>query len=131
LVNSGGVPNRINVAVALANNQINGTNFDPLRLVSSEVAASPDRMTSQLAGLIVHTELSADSLRAVRAGLVEQPAVAAGGMARPAIDTGQRPAQRPVAVPVNAASTNDAAAERRRIAQVIGLLMGTTEFQRK
>ncbi|HXU35794.1 MAG TPA: DUF1800 domain-containing protein [Blastocatellia bacterium] len=130
-VNTGVFFNRINFAVALANNQINGTNFDPLRLVSSEVAASPDRLTSQLAGLIVHTELSADSLRAVRAGLADQPAVAATSTPRPAIDTGQRPPQRPVAAPINAASTNDAAAERRRIAQVIGLLMGTTEFQRK
>ncbi len=130
-VNTGVFFNRINFAVALANNQINGTNFDPLRLVSKEVVASPDRMTSQLAGLIVHTELSADSLRAVRAGLADQPAVAATGMARPAIDNGQRPAQRPVAAPVNTASMPDAAAERRRIAQVIGLLMGTTEFQRK
>jgi hypothetical protein len=32
-----------------------------------------------------------------------------------------------MAVPVNAASTTDASAERRRIAQVIGLLMGTAE----
>jgi uncharacterized protein (DUF1800 family) len=130
-VNTGVFFNRINFAVALANNQINGTIFDPLRLVSSEVAANPDRLTSQLAGLIVHTELSADSLRAVRAGLADQPAVAATGMARPAIDNGQRPAQRPVAAPINAASTTDTPAERRRIAQVIGLLMGTSEFQRK
>lgn len=142
-VNTGVFFNRINFAVALANNQINGTNFDPLRLVSSEVAASPDRMIRQLAGLVVHTELSADSLRAVRAGLADQPALAAASMPRPAIDNGlrptqrpaqspaQSPAQRPMAAPRNAASTNDAAGDRRRIAQVIGLLMGTTEFQRK
>jgi uncharacterized protein (DUF1800 family) len=126
-VNTGVFFNRINFAVALANNQINGTSFDPMRLVSTDVAANSDQLTSQLAGLIVHTELSADSLRAVRAGLADQPPVAATSIARPAMNTGQRP----VAVPVNAASTTDAAAERRRVAQVIGLLMGTAEFQRK
>ena len=125
-VNTGVFFNRINFAVALANNQINGTSFDPMRLVASEVAENPDRLTSQLAGLVVHTELSADSLRAVRAGLADQSSTAAADVSRPAMNTGQRP----VAVPVNAASPN-VSAERRRIAQVIGLLMGTAEFQRK
>src|SRR4030088_2422737 len=87
-VNTGVFFNRINFAVALANNQINGTSFDPIKLVSNDVAASTDRLASQLAGLIVHTELSTDSLRAVRAALSEQPPVAATGMPRPAIDTG-------------------------------------------
>jgi len=130
-VNTGVFFNRINFAVALANNQINGTNFDPFRLVSNDVAASPDRVTSQLAGLIVHTELSTDSQRAVRAGLTEQPPIAATGMARPAIDTGERPVQRPASSRQLPASTTDAAAERRLIGQVIGLLLGTAEFQRK
>ncbi len=130
-VNTGVFFNRINFAVALANNQINGTSFDPMRLVSTDIAANSDQLTSQLAGLIVHTELSADSLRAVRAGLADQPPVAATSAARPAMNHSQTTGQRPVAVPVNAASTTDAGGERRRIAQVIGLLMGTAEFQRK
>lgn len=138
-VNTGVFLNRINFAVALANNQINGTNFDPMRLVSTDVVTNSDQLTSQLAGLIVHTELSADSLRAVRAGLADQAPVAATSVARPAMSSGQvpvqrpdlAPGQRPVAVPVNAASTTDAFGERRRIAQLIGLLMGTAEFQRK
>jgi uncharacterized protein (DUF1800 family) len=133
-VNTGVFFNRINFAVALANNQINGTNFDPLKLVSNEVAASPDRadqLTNQLAGLIVHTELSTESIRAVRAGLAEQPSVAATSLARPAMSNSQPPNPRPAASPINTAPTTDAAAERRRIAQVIGLLMGTAEFQRK
>jgi uncharacterized protein (DUF1800 family) len=126
-VNTGVFFNRINFAVALANNQINGTSFDPMRLVSKDVVDNSDQLTNQLAGLIVHTELSSDSLRAVRAGLEAQPSVAAVSTPRPAMDTGQRPA----ANPVSAASRTDAPGERRRIAQVIGLLMGTAEFQRK
>lgn len=134
-VNTGVFFNRINFAVALGNNQINGTGFDPSRLVSHEGAASPnrldspdtlDQLTNQLAALIVHTELSRDSLRAVRAGLAEQPPVAATTVDRPAMNNTQRPA-----TVINAGSTTAGAAERRRIAQVIGLLMGTAEFQRK
>jgi uncharacterized protein (DUF1800 family) len=126
-VNTGVFFNRINFAVALANNQINGTSFDPMRLVSADIATDSDRLMSQLAGLIVHTELSADSLRAVRAGLADQPPAAATSVARPAMNQSQRP----VSLPVKAASTIDAAAARRRVAQAIGLLMGTAEFQRK
>jgi uncharacterized protein (DUF1800 family) len=114
-MNTGVFFNRINYAVALANNQINGTRYDPLRLVASETAANADTLTSQLSALIVHTELSADSLRAVLAGLAEQSApVNAASAARPAMNTGERPEM-----------------VSRRIAQVIGLLMGSTEFQRR
>ena len=134
-VNTGVFFNRINFAVALANNQINGTRFDPMRLVSSDVATHSDQLTNQLAGLIIHTELSADSLRAVRAGLADQSPAAATSVARPAMDhsqtASQTTGQRPVVASVNAASMTDAGGERGRIAQVIGLLMGTAEFQRK
>jgi uncharacterized protein (DUF1800 family) len=127
-VNTGVFFNRINFAVALANNQIPGTSYDPMRLVSTEAAANQDELTNQLAALIVHTELSADSLRAVRTGLAEQaPATTAAGAARPAMDSGQRPEM----VPARAPSPIEASPERRRIAQAIGLLMGTAEFQRK
>ena len=126
-VNTGVFFNRINYAVALANNQINGTRYDPLRLVATEPAANPDALTSQLSALIVHTELSNESLRAVRAGLTEQPApVTAAGAARPAMNGGDQPEM----VPVRAAAP-DMNPERRRIAQVVGLLMGTAEFQRR
>jgi uncharacterized protein (DUF1800 family) len=126
-VNTGVFFNRINYAVALANNQINGTRYDPMRLVSTEVAGNINELTNQLAALIVHTELSPDSLRAVHAGLAEQtPTVATAGGARPAMSSGDRPET----VPVKAASS-DSNPERRRIAQVIGLLMGTAEFQRR
>jgi uncharacterized protein (DUF1800 family) len=126
-VNTGVFFNRINYAVALANNQINGTRYDPMRLVSTEVLGNVNELTNQLNALIVHTELSPDSLRAVHAGLAEQtPTVAIAGGARPAMNSGERPET----VPVKAASS-DTNPERRRIAQVIGLLMGTAEFQRR
>ena len=120
-VNTGVFFNRINYAVALANNQINGTRYDPLRLVASESAINVDAMTSQLSALIVHTELSAESLRAVRNGLTgpaPDPATP-----RPAMDSG--PARQPVP------AVAEANPERRRIALLVGLLMGTAEFQRR
>ncbi|MEK6407302.1 MAG: DUF1800 domain-containing protein [Acidobacteriota bacterium] len=127
-VNTGVFFNRINYAVALASNQINGTNYDPLRLVSTEAVGNLNELTNQLAALIVHTELSPESLGAVRAGLAEQGSpVTAASAARPAMNAGERAEM----LPVKAASTSDANTERRRIAQVIGLLMGASEFQRR
>ena len=120
-VNTGVFFNRINHSVALASNQINGTSYDPFRLVSIESTANPDTLTSQLAALIVHTELSPESLRAVRNGLNSRPSDAAA--LRPAMNDGQpvRPVQAKV-------ETNP---EQRRISLLIGLLLGTAEFQRR
>jgi len=127
-VNTGVFFNRINYAVALANNQINGTSYDPMRLVATEAAANPDMLTSQLSALIVHTELSPDSIRAVRAGLADQPpAPTIANAARPAMNSGERPEM----VPVKASSAPDTNPERRRVAQLVGLLIGTAEFQRR
>jgi uncharacterized protein (DUF1800 family) len=127
-VNTGVFFNRINYAVALANNQINGTSYDPMRLVATEAAANPDMLTSQLSALIVHTELSPESIRAVRAGLADQPPAATiANAARPAMNSGERPEM----VPVKASSAPDTNPERRRIAQLVGLLIGTAEFQRR
>ena len=125
-VNTGVFFNRINFAVALANNQINGTTYDPSRLVATDVTGNPDTLTSQLSALIVHTELSAESLRAVRAGLVEQSPPVNAANARPAVNTGARPE----AVPARATPV-DMNPERRKIAQVAGLLLGSAEFQRR
>src|SRR6185295_8210906 len=126
-VNTGVFFNRINYAVALANNQINGTSYDPLRLVAAESTASVDALMSRLSALIVHTELAPESLRAVRAGLADQSTpVTAAGAARPAMNNGERPAIVPARTP--APETNP---DRRRISQLVGLLMGTSEFQRR
>jgi uncharacterized protein (DUF1800 family) len=128
-VNTGVFFNRLNFLVALANNQIAGTRFDPSRLISNELAASVDEATSKLAALIVHTDLSADSLRAVRTGLEEQTA-----SAKPAVidDRALKQAvgEGPAIMQVSSNSPLDPSAARR-VSQIVGLLMGTTEFQRK
>lgn len=120
-VNTGVFFNRINYAVALANNQIQGTGYDPMRLVTAELASNADHLTHQLAALIVHTELSSESLHAVRAGL-DAPTPDAAAL-RPAVNSA------PPRQPIQARA--EVAPERRRIAQAVGLLMGTAEFQRK
>jgi uncharacterized protein (DUF1800 family) len=126
-VNTGVFFNRINYAVALANNQINGTSYDPLRLVSAETAGNVDTLTNRLSALIVHTELAPVSIRAVRAGRADQSApVTDAGAARPAINNGGRPQMVPTKTAVP-----DANPTRRRITQLVGLLMGTAEFQRR
>ncbi|MEK6301700.1 MAG: DUF1800 family protein [Acidobacteriota bacterium] len=128
-VNTGVFFNRINFAVAFANGQINGTSYDAARLVSNEAAASVDQLASQLAPMIVHTELSTESRRAVLAGLAAQtPASPLPGKpaeVRPAVAN----AASPTMVAVKAGAPD--AETRKRIAQVIGLLFGASEFQRR
>lgn len=112
-VNTGVFFNRINFVVTFANNQIAGTGYDPARLLSTEMIADADKSTSQLAALVVHTELSASRSRAVLDALGNQAAES----------------QRNI-VPVTAGAS-DANTARVRIAQIIGLLFGTSEFQRR
>jgi uncharacterized protein (DUF1800 family) len=122
-VNTGVFFNRINFAVAFANRQIAGTGYDPARLVS--MTGSDDEIMAQLAALITHTELSADSRRAVLAGLAQQAPTTAS-QPQPAIADGRKPAP----VPVKADGKLDTAAQQR-LAQLIALLFGTAEFQRR
>jgi hypothetical protein len=126
-VNTGVFFNRINYAVALANNQINGTSYEPTRLVSSETVAAPDQLMNQLTALLVHTQLSAESARAVRTALsVPADQEIAASAARPSMNRGARPE------PVQPKTANaDMNLEKRRISQAIGLLLGTAEFQRR
>ncbi|HST20761.1 MAG TPA: DUF1800 domain-containing protein, partial [Blastocatellia bacterium] len=111
-MNTGVFLNRLNFAVALANNQIQGTSYDPARLASMD--ASADEITNQMSALIVHTELSTESRSAVTKGFAQQSAEAAAG-------------NKPDIVPVKAT----AQPARRRMSQIIGLLFGTAEFQRR
>jgi hypothetical protein len=122
--NTGVFLNRINFGLALANNQIAGTRYDAARLVADPTAGDAEAMMTQLAALITHTALSTQSRNAVLAGLEEKPqAPGATGQPRPvAADSA-----RPQAVPANL--QNPPAS--RRLAQVIGLLLGTAEFQHK
>jgi len=124
-VNTGVFFNRINFAVALANNQINGTSYESARLVSNDAASSLEQLTNQLAPMIVHTELSAESRRAVLAGLAEPTTSGISSEAKPAVANSSTPTM--VAVKSGGPVTET----RKRIARAIGLLMGTTEFQRR
>jgi len=107
-MNTGVFLNRLNFAVALANNQIQGTSYDPARLASMD--ASADEITNQMSALIVHTELSTESRRAVTNGFAQQSAD-----------------NKPDIVQVKATVQP----ARRRMSQIIGLLFGTAEFQRR
>jgi uncharacterized protein (DUF1800 family) len=121
-LNAGVFLNRINFGVALANNQIAATSYEPSRLVSGEATNQADLLIKQLTALIAHTELSGDSQQAVRAALqnnappMPQP--------RPVAAETNRP------MPSNLQSKPETAANRR-VAQIIGVLLGTAEFQRK
>ncbi|HJQ25097.1 MAG TPA: DUF1800 domain-containing protein [Blastocatellia bacterium] len=119
-MNTGVFFNRINFAVALANNQVNGTRYDPLRLISA--TSGNDEAMNQLAALIIHTPLAPDSRRVVLDAL-SQPLPPP--QARPAASDGRPPAP----VPVRADAKLDPQA--RRLAQLMGLLLGTAEFQRR
>jgi hypothetical protein len=63
----------------------------------------------------------------VIAGLQEQSPQSQSTQSRSEMNRSESPA----IVPVKAGAQTDAGAARRRIAQMIGLLFGTTEFQRK
>ncbi|HWO02129.1 MAG TPA: DUF1800 domain-containing protein [Blastocatellia bacterium] len=129
-MNTGVFFNRINFVVALANGQINGTSYEPFRLVSNIAAANAEKLTSQLAPMIVHTELSPESQRAVLAGLTQPPS---SSSPQPDIPTDPKPAVANGATPTMiAVKTGGSDAEgRKRVAQAMGLLLGTAEFQRR
>jgi len=93
-VNTGVFFNRINFAMALANNQINGTRYDMSRLVAS--GTNVEQTRRQLTALLVHTDLSAESGAALHTSGASQAARPGG--------------------------------EQK---QILGLLLGSTEFQRK
>jgi uncharacterized protein (DUF1800 family) len=128
-LNTGVFLNRINFGVALADNKIANTAYDVSRLVSAEVAGDTDLLVAQLTALITHTELSNDSQKVLRATLQEQPSQQTQTAMQPrAVSAdGNRPAM------VTAANLQGkpGTAASRRIAQIVGVLLGTAEFQRK
>lgn len=139
-VNTGVFLNRLNFVVAIANNQVPGTVYDPARFLPSE-AVSPDALAERLEASIVHTRLSPESWNAVRVGLAENAPQPAGAHA-PAASAEAHAAAMGAAVPVSARSEPqsanravpgklDESAARRKVTQVVQLLFGTAEFQRK
>jgi uncharacterized protein (DUF1800 family) len=124
-INAGVLINRINFLTALATSQIPGTIYDPARLISADAIADADLMTNKLAALILHTDLSAESRRAVRAGLNEPPP-----QPRPAMIDDRTLREQRESPAVMTRSKLDPAASRR-VAQAISLLFGSAEFQRR
>ncbi|MEW6212974.1 MAG: DUF1800 domain-containing protein [Acidobacteriota bacterium] len=123
-INTGVFLNRINFLTALSTGQIAGTSYDPARLLSADAIADAESMTNKLTALILHTELSAESRRAVRAGLNEPPP-----QPRPAV-VDERTIRAQTAPAVMTRSKLDPASSRRA-AQAISLLFASAEFQRR
>jgi hypothetical protein len=124
-VNTGIFINRVNFLGALAAGQIPGTRFDASRLISTSSVSDAEVLTSKLAALLLHTDLSAEGRRAIRASL-NQP------QPRPAVfDTEAVRSARgnnPAVMTTQAMPDQESA---RHITQVISLLLGSTEFQRR
>jgi len=98
-------------------------------------AGFADPLTSMLEAAIVHTPLSAESRRAVTTSL-ESPTKASASDAAPAAGkpgyaysttpsspSGRQPAVLPASYDANAA--------RHHVAQIVELMLGTAEFQRR
>jgi len=85
-------------------------------------------LMKQLATLITHTQLSNESQQALRASLEgnSPPPPPAATQARPVSTEANRGAM----VTANLQNKPETAASRR-IAQIVGVLLGTAEFQRK
>lgn len=125
-ISAGVFINRINFLTAMATGQVAGTSYDPARLVSADAITDADLLTNKLAALILHTDLSTESRRAVRAGLSEPPPQPKPAM----VDDRALRAQRETNPAVMTRSKLDPAASRR-VAQTISLLLGSAEFQRR
>jgi uncharacterized protein (DUF1800 family) len=125
-MNTGVFLNRINFGLALTRNPVPGTSYDPAKLVASDTTANLDELTGRLAALVLHTDLGPEGRRTIRAGLDKVQEGQPGGAVRAAAPSEGRPAP----APANYNTRMDSLASRR-IAQVLELLFGTSEFQRR
>jgi uncharacterized protein (DUF1800 family) len=149
-VNSGVFINRLNFMVELANNRIKGTHYDPARFspdVAKDAGATKESgyvgmdagaLVDRLSASIIHTTLSTESRRALMVAMSEgaaghdnantaRPAATdshPGRQTRPASTAG--PAKAPGLVPVRYDRNAGV-----RVSQIIELLLGTAEFQRR
>ncbi|HEU4389232.1 MAG TPA: DUF1800 domain-containing protein [Blastocatellia bacterium] len=119
-LNTGALLARINFGVALANGQIPGTRYDTSRLGRFDGGQAD--LINELVPLVIHTELSAESRRAIGAVLADDKSPSPQP-ARPAVKTG------PPEGPVRASASLPAA--QRTAAKVMELLLGSSEFQRR
>jgi uncharacterized protein (DUF1800 family) len=72
-MNTGAFVNRINFAVAVANNQIPGTRYKSERFLKPESSLANGALIDRLAASTIHTELSPDSRKAVETALGQNP----------------------------------------------------------
>ena len=121
-MNTGVFLNRLNFGLAFTRNQIAGTSYDANLLVSPEMAKDLDEVISRLTALVLHTELSHESRRTIRAGFDK--------MQESAVRTASAAGAKPEAVPASYNPKLDSGG-MRRVAQVLELLFGSSEFQRK
>jgi uncharacterized protein (DUF1800 family) len=123
-MNTGVFLNRINFGVAFTRNQIPGTSYDPSKLV--DFGTNPDQLTERLTALVLHTDLSPEGRRTIRAGIEKMQDGQAGAPVRAASASGVGPAVAPASYGVKMDSGGP-----RRVAQVLELLFGSSEFQRR
>ena len=121
-MNTGLFFNRLNFGLAFTRNQIAGTSYDANRLISPQMAAELDEVTGRLTALVVHTEVSPESRRTIRAGFDK---LQEGGQSSASVA-----GAKPEAVPASYNPKLDSG-RMRRVAQVLELLFGSSEFQRK
>jgi uncharacterized protein (DUF1800 family) len=121
-MNTGVFLNRLNFGLVFTRNQIAGTNYDANRLISAAIADDPDEVTSRLTALVLHTELSPESRRTIRAGFDK--------LQEDTMRTASAAGAKPEPVPASYSSKLDSS-RTRRVAQVLELLFGSSEFQRK
>jgi uncharacterized protein (DUF1800 family) len=124
-MNTGVFLNRLNFGVALTRNQIPGTSYDASKLVGSDMTGNLDQLTDRLTALVLHTELSPEGRRTIRAGIEKMQDGQTGAAVRVASPSTARPAVAPANYNVKMDSVGS-----RRVAQVLELLFGSSEFQR-
>jgi uncharacterized protein (DUF1800 family) len=121
-MNTGVFLNRLNFSLAFTSNQIAGTSYDANRLISAQMADDLDDITGRLTALVLHTEVSPESRRTIRAGFDK--------LQEGAKSTASVAGAKPGPVPASYNPKLDSA-RMRRVAQILELLFGSSEFQRK
>lgn len=137
-MNTGVFLNRLNFVSAVANNQIPGTSYDPLRLTPVKVVGNLDALIPRLAALIVHTPLSPKSQKAIQIGLGEQAARLSNAINIKNPPTATVTLHQTVRAPIGntplmetSPAPLDAITARRLLEQETLLLLGSEEFQRR
>ena len=125
-MNTGVFLNRLNFGVALTRNQIAGTSYDPSRLVDSGMMGNHDQLTERLTALVLHSDLSPEGRRTIRAGIEKMQ----DGQTSAALRVASPPESRPAAAPASYNAKMDSTGSRL-VAQVLELLFGSSEFQRR